>query len=219
MPYVSCRPRNDGVALENNRITEVGGGAFRSCPTAEYIRLNHNLITSISPSAFVGTKTKDLQLQSNKLLCVPDFRSIKHTLEALNIANNGLGKCKENGISCYNQFYKLIMNLQGNSLRRVPWIIHCASALRDLDLRHNKFTTVCDLSGVLGSPNYHYQLRLTNNPLVCSCSLLWVSKYEKKHSLRAKVTDRACNPGICTRLGKGDACNTGKCVRPKTGIV
>jgi len=109
------------IALVKNKIREIEADDFikyRQEVTA--IHLQKNLIHHISPQALEGIKLRTLNLNNNRMECLPDLTSVKNYLTIFFIGNNLLHKCTDANLN-YSGFTKLrSLDIKSNKLSLLP---------------------------------------------------------------------------------------------------
>ena len=108
--------------LDGKNISEIRDNAFDSYHNVQYVFLENNSISKISPSAFIGTKIKLLNLRRNRLTCIPDLQPMIHTLDTLLLDKNRLGDCEMGKQICSGTYTMARLFLSYNDLTQLPWI-------------------------------------------------------------------------------------------------
>ena len=126
------------VTFNNKNIKVIGDNAFGSFHSLLYVNLEKNRITKISPSAFTGTMVLRLSLSLNSLICIPDLRSIKISLQELNLDANKLGLCQIRTRMCNTTYALRRLSLSSNGLTHLPRLVFCSKNLKYLNLVRNK---------------------------------------------------------------------------------
>ena len=174
--------RSPSISLCNLFLTEVGENVFSRCKKLLNVLLEQNQISNVSSSAFNGTNIKLLNLDRNRLICIPNVAMLAHSLSAFYIKNNLLNMCQKGNI--YNiQFAKLgFLHLNDNALSHLSemTILFASPYLKFLVLEGNQLTQLDDLQSLYP---HLVQLRLWDNPITCYCGAWWL-KYSQLTRLR-----------------------------------
>ena len=177
--------RRDVTALTNrlcltgNLILRVPDNAFNGFSSLDYLELDDNRLTDVSSSAFNGTVISKLTLSRNRLSCIPDLSSIHKSITRLGIYSNRLHQCIK-GVSYKVAFTKLeAISMDRNKLTHLcaMTLLWVSPNLRAVFLHDNDLTSVDNFPPVL---NYLLRLRLTNNPIQCSCENKWLKQIATK---------------------------------------
>ena len=156
----------------------------------ECLNLKNNKLTSISSSAFRGTKLRDLNLRNNSLRGTPNLVSIASTLEILDISHNTLGWC-EKDVKYNISFSALDTLFMGhNELTLLPNIALKAANLSELYIENNKFFTLPDLT--VGFPSLK-TLVISGNSLLCNCSIVWLKVQERRDDVTVTSHGITCS--------------------------
>ena len=176
------------ISLQRNNITEIGDNIFSNLKHLRSVKMRQNRIDKVSKTAFRGTKVHTIDLSHNLLSCIPDLSVIIRSLRYLFLSYNKIqADCVELLGSVVNDvpFPKLrTLNLDGNSLTKLPKICHSAPNLEYLYLHSNKLTRIEDMTIV--SPKLK-SLTAGNNPLLCDCHLVWLKKFHERHTSRSQT--------------------------------
>ena len=165
----------DRFCLTGNLIRRVPDNALNSFTSLSYLELDDNILTHVSPSAFNGTAISKLKLSRNRLSCIPDLSSIHKFLTIVEIYSNRLHECVK-GVSYKVKFTKLQgISMANNKLTHLcaMTLLWVSPHLRAVHLRDNQLTLVANFRSVL---NHRLKLRLTNNPIQCSCENKWLKQ-------------------------------------------
>ena len=159
------------------RLEEIGHKAFLDYERLEKLALFENLIHTIHHTAFIGVHLKELDLNNNKLKCIPDLFYVKNTLETLILSNNNLGSCIKDTVY-YADFIFVKLHkiyLDEAHLKVLPGIVLAAPHLKILSLRRNLFPSPPNLLHVCPALS---TLNLLGNRMLCGCDLIWLYEME-----------------------------------------
>ena len=165
---------------KNKGLEVIPANRYSSYWRLREIYLQGNVIRYVSPSAFNQTDIRMINLNDNKLQCLPDFTIVRDTLIRLYIANNLLGECEND--TCYNVTLPAMktLYLKRNGLKLLPNIVMASVNLVYLYLGQNKFVQVPDLTTWLPKLT---TLDLRDNPLNCAYENLWLGKFGTEQTL------------------------------------
>ena len=113
----------------------------------QVLKLSNNEISQIHPFAFNGLYTlKDLDISNNQLTHAPSIRSVKTTLEALNLSWNYIKYKRDT----YFRFCRNIrsIDLSRNQITIIPNIQIISTTLRYFKVGHNNISDVSPLFGI-----------------------------------------------------------------------
>ena len=198
------------VQLHKNRISKISHSAFTGTRIRQLI-LMHNQLTcipdlhSVRHSLYLlnvdynklgechfGTQTcngsyalKELSLRRNDLTQLPWIVFCANHLTVLSLGDNKFKTLPDLfSMGILSSALKLscrVLNVFGNGLTQLPWIVFCANHFTVLSLGDNNFKTLPDLfsMGILSSVLSCRVLTVFNNPLTCICDVSWLKKWEE----------------------------------------
>ncbi|XP_071539267.1 uncharacterized protein [Panulirus ornatus] len=171
--------RLDMLKLEHNLITTIQENVFSDLTLLNSLNIEHNLITNISDRAFAGVEEKLewLEMGHNGLDHIPShaLRPL-HNLRQLDLDSNRITHVQEDAFRGYGDTIKYIL-LEKNHIKNIPTLsfmdLHSLEwlMLSHNELRHLTEDTVQPILDTLT------MIDVSNNPLVCSCDLLWLRKW------------------------------------------
>ena len=158
--------------LDTNFISHIQQGLLDDLHKLEILDLSNNVITTIDPRALQSlAHLRTLYLRNNDISDLQKhvFRGLQN-ITRLHLENN-LIKCLPSRI--FLPLVKLrFINLQSNSLMKIhPGTLLSLASLMTLDLSRNQITTLT--KEMVNIPKY---LRLLDNPLVCTCDMIWINE-------------------------------------------
>ena len=156
--------------LDTNFISHIQQGLLDDLHKLELLDLSNNVITTIDPRALQSlAHLKTLYLRNNDIsdLQMHVFRGLQNITQ-LHLENN-LIRSLPRGI--FLPLVKLrVLYLQSNTIKDMhPGTLLPLVSLLTLDLSQNQITTFT--KEMVNIPKY---LRLLDNPLVCTCDMIWI---------------------------------------------
>ena len=144
------------IYIQDNEIEFLDSEAFSNCTHLEYLNLRHNKIKEIHPDHFTGLiNVKTLSLESNKISSIQvNTFKAMKKLFKLQLANNQ------------------IHILDAGTFLQTP-------SLNMLHLENNQIQNLT--RGMFLVKRY---LNLINNPLLCTCGMLWVKNVTENGASR-----------------------------------
>ena len=156
--------------LKRNFISHIQKGLLDDLHKLVSLDLSNNVITTIEPGALQSlAHLKTLYLRNNNIsdLDMHVFRGLQNLIQ-LHLENN-LIRGLPHGI--FLPLVKLrYLNLKSNAIKSIhPRTLLPLVSLLTLDLSRNQITTLTKEMVII--PKY---LRLLDNPLVCTCDMIWI---------------------------------------------
>ena len=168
------------------RLDEIGHKVFSDYERLEKLALFENLIHTIHLTALIGVHLKELDLNINKLKCIPDLFYVKNTLETLILSNNNLGSCIKDTVYYaevnYVKLHKIY--LDESHLNVLPGIVLAAPHLKVLSLRRYLFRSLPNLLHVCPALS---TLNLLGNRMLCGCDLIWLYEMELTQAISSHM--------------------------------
>jgi len=166
----------DMLKLEHNRITEIQANVFHDLTRLNSLNIEHNEIKNVSDLAFNGLEANLgwLELGSNRLDHIPShaLRGL-HSLRQLDLDSNQILYLQEDAFHGYGDTLKYIV-LDKNHIKEVPPLsLADLHSLEWLKISHNEIRQLPEdtVQPILDTLK---MLDISNNPLVCSCDILWL---------------------------------------------
>ena len=162
------------LKLTNNSITKIPGNRFGKYINLQFLHLDGNQFTEVSPSAFHRTAISGLFLSGNNLSCIPDLTALNNSLQDLSISRNRLHKCDRGHLYSRNMFRRLsCIRLENNNLihMRAMSMLWSAPNLTYVNLKDNELKQILNFLNIL--PKLH-TFDLVGNPMECSCEIKWL---------------------------------------------
>ncbi|XP_018014354.1 leucine-rich repeats and immunoglobulin-like domains protein 1 isoform X2 [Hyalella azteca] len=166
----------DMLKLEHNRIEMIQDNVFHDLSLLNSLNIEHNKIVNISDNAFNGLETNLgwLELGNNRLDHIPShaLRPL-HSLRQLDLDSNSIQEMQEDAFQGYGDTLKYII-LEKNHIKTIPRLAFTdLHSLEWLKIAHNEIKTIPEdtMQPILDTLR---MLDLSNNPLVCSCDILWL---------------------------------------------
>lgn len=121
------------ISLQDNFIKRINSDDFAVWgQTLTALNIANNILSHISPDAFLGTtKLRELKLSYNKLLTLDPgtLKPIRSSLEILEIGNSNSVDLKllqgMEKVKWLQMDHNSLVEIQSDSLGGMPWIIHC----------------------------------------------------------------------------------------------
>nr|XP_045626080.1 leucine-rich repeats and immunoglobulin-like domains protein 2 isoform X3 [Procambarus clarkii] len=170
----------DMLKLEHNLITTIQENVFSDLTVLNSLNIEHNHIVNISDRAFAGLEKCNLEwleLGHNRLDHIPShaLRPL-HNLRQLDLDSNKIATVQEDAFKGYGDTIKYIL-LDKNHIRSIPppafMDLH---SLEWLKLSHNELTHLTE-DAVQPILDTLTMIDVSNNPLECSCDLLWLRRW------------------------------------------
>ncbi|XP_034640281.1 immunoglobulin superfamily containing leucine-rich repeat protein isoform X2 [Trachemys scripta elegans] len=140
------------------------------------LTLSANKITSLQQSSFLEvTQVQSLWLAHNEICTIEEgtFARLLH-LKNIDLSHNQLAEFPWGDL--YNLSALQLLKMNNNQLVKLPWeAFHTLKDLRSLWINDNKFTTIAQ--GTFDAMSSLSQLQIYNNPLNCTCRLLWLKTW------------------------------------------
>ncbi|XP_069949640.1 chondroadherin isoform X3 [Cherax quadricarinatus] len=169
----------DMLKLEHNLITTIQENVFSDLTVLNSLNIEHNHIVNISARAFAGLESnlEWLELGHNRLDHIPShaLRPL-HNLRQLDLDSNKISVVQEDAFRGYGDTIKYIL-LDKNHIKSIPPLAFMdLHSLEWLKLSHNEMTHLTE-DAVQPILDTLTMIDVSNNPLECSCDLLWLRKW------------------------------------------
>ncbi|KAK2575471.1 hypothetical protein KPH14_011202 [Odynerus spinipes] len=167
-------PDLQAIRLGKNRIQTIPSGAFSELPLLQSAELQENRIQEIDDNAFANVPhLLFLNLSHNHLSSLEyvGLRGLR-SLEVLDLSNNRLSRVSSDSLAAMEWLVELKMDnnricaIQGSPFDEMP-------RLRVLSLRSNRMASVTESAFKRLRSNIAV-LDIDDNPLSCSCGMLWL---------------------------------------------
>lgn len=211
-----------------NRIRRLDNTAFSGLLELEVLNLQGNVISTIDKEAFANLKhLQYLFLQKNQLTVLdPKVFSRLENLKELDLSDNELTSIQSDTFKTLSKLKKLLLDennitlISPNTFNGAYMLNHVSLSLNNitavskdaflglsrlelLDVSYNNISNlgsndVCDIANLQRIK----ELRLTGNPINCSCVLSWVADLIKTH---ANIVGTCAEPAKFSSLPVKDA--------------
>uniref|UniRef100_A0A182PBH4 Fibronectin type-III domain-containing protein n=1 Tax=Anopheles epiroticus TaxID=199890 RepID=A0A182PBH4_9DIPT len=175
-------PAVQRLHLSHNRINRISPGAFVALASLQLLDLSVNELELLPKERLQGLQLLEtLNLSTNSIRELDEFAQDLQKLRVLDASGNQLERIHKNALRHLGALQELYLN--GNRLITVASdAFRTLRALTRLDLRKNYFEYV-PLRALKPLETHLQQLRLEDNPLVCSCDTQelweWLSDHRK----------------------------------------
>ncbi|XP_040173019.1 chaoptin [Anopheles arabiensis] len=175
-------PAVQRLHLAHNRINRISPGAFVALASLQLLDLSVNELELLPKERLQGLRLLEtLNLSTNSIRELDEFAQDLQKLRVLDASANQLERIHKNALRHLGALQELYLN--GNRLITVASdAFRTLRALTRLDLRKNYFEYV-PLRALKPLETHLQQLRLEDNPLVCSCDTQelweWLSDHRK----------------------------------------
>ncbi|XP_055526393.1 protein artichoke [Wyeomyia smithii] len=175
-------PALQRLYLLQNRINRVSPGAFVALSNLQILDLSVNEIEILPKERLQGLRLLEiLNISTNNIKDLDEFTEDLQKLRILDVSSNQLERLQKNTLRHLVALQELV--LYGNRIVSISSdAFRSLRALRLLDLRKNYFEYV-PLRALKPLETHLRQLRVEENPLVCSCDTQepweWLSDHRK----------------------------------------
>uniref|UniRef100_A0A182Q339 LRRCT domain-containing protein n=1 Tax=Anopheles farauti TaxID=69004 RepID=A0A182Q339_9DIPT len=175
-------PAVQRLHLAHNRINRISPGAFVALASLQLLDLSVNELELLPKERLQGLRLLEtLNLSTNSIRELDEFAQDLQKLRVLDASANQLERIHKNALRHLGALQELYLN--GNRLVTVASdAFRTLRALTTLDLRKNYFE-YAPLRALKPLETHLQQLRLEDNPLVCSCDTQelweWLSDHRK----------------------------------------
>ncbi|XP_053678069.1 protein artichoke [Anopheles nili] len=175
-------PAVQRLHLSHNRINRISPGAFVALANLQLLDLSVNELELLPKERLQGLRLLEtLNLSTNSIRELDEFAQDLQKLRVLDASANQLERIHKNALRHLGALQELYLN--GNRLVAVASdAFRTLRALTTLDLRKNYFE-YAPLRALKPLETHLQQLRLEDNPLVCSCDTQelweWLSDHRK----------------------------------------
>ncbi|KAJ8279999.1 hypothetical protein COCON_G00070650 [Conger conger] len=181
-------PTTQTFFLQDNAIGQIRQWDLSALGQLRYLYLQNNSISALEPGAFRGqAQLLELALNRNRihLLSADTFQGLEH-LRVLYLSGNRITRLQDHTFRCLQRLQEL--HLQENSVEVLSEeALVGLSSLALLDLSRNSLRTL--QQGSLRPLASLQLLRVTVNPWLCDCALLWFRRWMSREG------QRLLNPG------------------------
>lgn len=215
------------LILNRNQIERVEAGVFEGCTNVLKLEMKENVIVSLPTKVFAGlTSLKNLYLHKNNISDLPSglFEHL-HSIQAIFLCYNQLSWIRSNvftglsSLSTIHLEWNKLMELSPANFMDLPSLetlylhhnnistLHPGTfinvqKLKNLDLYSNRLTSL--MPGVLSV--LHSLQKVQVDPLICSCDLLHLTTWSKRHHIRG-LTCRAADGKVYSILNLEKLCH------------
>uniref|UniRef100_A0A182W658 Fibronectin type-III domain-containing protein n=1 Tax=Anopheles minimus TaxID=112268 RepID=A0A182W658_9DIPT len=175
-------PAVQRLHLSHNRINRISPGAFVALASLQLLDLSVNELELLPKERLQGLRLLEtLNLSTNSIRELDEFAQDLQKLRVLDASANQIERIHKNALRHLGALQELYLN--GNRLVTVASdAFRTLRALTTLDLRKNYFE-YAPLRALKPLETHLQQLRLEDNPLVCSCDTQelweWLSDHRK----------------------------------------
>nr|XP_023016331.1 protein artichoke-like [Leptinotarsa decemlineata] len=194
------------IHLDDNEVEYVEPNSLKMLPALKSIKLDRNRITKLPNMAFNNLPSlQSIELQQNKLRNIePNAFNLVPYLLLLNLSHNELKSFDHVGLTGLSSVelldlsFNKISRLKRDNLKRLEWLVELRIdnndiceveegvfdnmlRLRALSMENNRIMHIPEMAVQRLRSNVA-KIDMKGNPLLCSCSMLWLQAWLKESS-------------------------------------